>query len=238
LYDERIPGNDTCAPSGLTLLASWKDASALGDVVVVALGTNDSGLYDKSRWQRNWAEAMRLAGGRPVVFLTTQAQPGSTQHADQSSYSNALRQWCGGERLCVLADWANTAAAYNPSSYVDSVHLNLGATRARATFIADVVAALLSGSPIPNPQSPPTPTIPPADPATTPVPTAAPDTATTTTTTTTTGPSSTTADTTIAVPSAAATTTTSPVPTPTTPTQTPMQTSTQTSVGAAEDTGD
>jgi peptidoglycan hydrolase-like protein with peptidoglycan-binding domain len=162
LYDARIPGNETCAPSGLTLLKSWADAGALGDVVVVALGTNDSGLYEKSRWLNNWAEGLRLAGGRPVVFLTTQARVGSDQYARQGSYTSALRQWCSGQRLCVVAEWANTAAANDSGSYVDAVHINLAATRARATFIADVVAALLTGRPIPNPHPPPTPAIPPA----------------------------------------------------------------------------
>ena len=31
LRPRRAPDNDTCAPSGLTLLASWADAAALGD---------------------------------------------------------------------------------------------------------------------------------------------------------------------------------------------------------------
>lgn len=156
--DERIPGNDTCAPSGLTLLASWAAAGALGDVVVIALGTNDSGLFDRSGWQRNWAEALRLAGGRPVVFLTTQALAGSAQEARQRTYSAALRQWCAGEETCVVAEWANTSAANDPASYADSVHLIGGATGARAAFVADVVAALVAGRPIPNPPPPPPPT--------------------------------------------------------------------------------
>ena len=172
LFEDRILGNETCAPSGLTLLASWAGAAALGDVVVVALGTNDSGLYDKSRWQHNWAEALRLAGGRPVVFVTTQAGPGSAQYTRQNTYAAALRQWCAGQRLCVLAEWANTVAAADAASYVDTVHLTAAGTRARAAFIAEVVAALLTGRPIPNPQPPPTPAIPPAETTTTTVETA------------------------------------------------------------------
>ncbi len=198
LYDARIPGNETCAPSGLTLLKSWADAAALGDVVVVALGTNDSGLFEKPRWENSWAEALRLAGGRPVVFLTTQARAGSDQYQRQSSYSGALRQWCSGQRLCVVAEWANTAAANDSTSYVDAVHINLAATRARAAFIAEVVAALLTGRPIPNPHPPPTPVIPPAvTTTTTSVPTDPADPAATTTTlvtdpeTTTTAPATT-----------------------------------------------
>ena len=69
LYDARIPGNETCAPSGLTLLKSWADAAALGDVVVVALGTNDSGLFEKpalaEQLGRGPAPRRRTAGRVP-----------------------------------------------------------------------------------------------------------------------------------------------------------------------------
>jgi peptidoglycan hydrolase-like protein with peptidoglycan-binding domain len=243
LFDERIPGNDTCAPSGLTLLASWADADALGDVAVVALGTNDAGLFDKSRWQRNWVEALRLADGRPVVFLTTQARPGSDQYDRQSSYAIALRQWCTGQRLCVLADWANTAAANDPASYVDTVHLNLAATRTRATFIADVVAALLTGRPIPNPQRPPTPTIPPAGTTTTAV--ATEPASTTTTPSSPTTPATTIAPTTTTTPdvttSAPATTTAAPTTTTTTTVASTTTTTTvasTTTAPAPPDSGD
>jgi peptidoglycan hydrolase-like protein with peptidoglycan-binding domain len=208
-FDERIPGNDTCAPSGLTLLASWSAAGALGDVVVIGLGTNDSGLYGRSGWQRNWAEALRLSGGRPVVFLTTQALAGSTQAPRQHTYSVALRQWCAGEELCVLAEWANTAAANDPASYADSVHLNGSATRARAAFVTEVVAALVAGRPIPSPLPPATTTIPPSD-------------TTTTTSTSTTAPviTATTTTTTRAIPTEPSTTTAAPATTTSSPTTT------------------
>jgi peptidoglycan hydrolase-like protein with peptidoglycan-binding domain len=236
VFEDRIPGNDTCAPSGLTLLASWADASALGDVVVIALGTNDSGLYDKTRWQNNWAEAIRLAGGRPVVFVTAQAGPGSAQYARQNTYTAALRQWCSGQRLCVIAEWGNTAAAADPASYVDTVHLNIAGTRARAAFIADVVAALLTGRPIPNPQPPPTPTIPPA--VTTTSVATTPGTTTTTpsnpTTSTTITSSSTTSPTTTTTPAATTTSTTS---TTTTTSTTSTTTTTTLLEGPPDSTG-
>ncbi|HEX4981876.1 MAG TPA: peptidoglycan-binding protein [Ilumatobacteraceae bacterium] len=249
LFEDRIPGNETCAPSGLTLLKSWSDAIALGDVVVVALGTNDSGLFDKSRWQSNWVEAMRLAGGRPVVFLTTQARPGSDQYDRQKSYAIALRQWCNGQRLCILADWANTAAANDPASYVDTVHLNLAGTRARASFIADVVAALLTGRPIPNPQPPPTPTIPPAgtttttavatEPASTSTTPSSPTPpATTIAPTTTTTPDVTTSAPATTTTAAPTTTTTTVASTTTTTTATTTTSTTATTAPAPPDSGD
>ena len=129
LLEKRIPGNGTCRPSGLTQLATWAGAGRLGDVVVAALGTNDSGLFDRTRLERNWAEALRLAGDRPVLFLTTQARPTSAQLNRQRTYSEALRQWCASEEHCVLADWATTPAANDPASYIDSVHLNEVGTR-------------------------------------------------------------------------------------------------------------
>ena len=162
LYDARIPGNETCAPSGLTLLKSWADAAALGDVVVVALGTNDSGLFEKSRWQNSWAEALRLAGGRPVVFLTTQARAGSDQYHARAR----TRARCGNGA-------AANGCASSPSGRTPRQPTTRRRTSTRCTstspppgpaaaFIADVVAALLTGRPIPNPHPPPTPAIPPA----------------------------------------------------------------------------
>ena len=168
LFEDRIPGNETCAPSGLTLLASWADAAC----------------PRRRRRRRTW--------GRTTPACTT--SPGGNKtgprrcasQGDDPSCSSPLRPGpaapstpartltprpCGsgapGQRLCVLAEWANTAAAADPASYVDTVHLNVAGTRARAAFIAEVVAALLTGRPIPNPQPPPTPAIPPAETTTT-----------------------------------------------------------------------
>ena len=187
------PGNATCAPSGLELLKMWSEAAALGDAVVLALGTNDATLFAEQRWIQHWEQALAFVGGRPLLALTTQGRPGSLVAPAQAEYSEALRLWCATKPNCVLADWGLTMAANDAASYVDSVHLTTAATDARAIFISDVVAALLSGEPIPNPVPLPTPTttMPPA--TTTSTSTTSP---TSTTTTSTTAPSTTSSSTT------------------------------------------
>jgi len=151
LIPEPEPGNHTCAPSGLELLQMWSQAKALGDLVVLALGTNDATLFSDQLWTRHWDQALELTDGRRLVILTTQGRPGSPAAVAQETYSEALRVWCAAESACVLADWGLTVAAMDAASYVESVHLTPAATDARASFIRDVVAALLSDEPIPNP---------------------------------------------------------------------------------------
>jgi peptidoglycan hydrolase-like protein with peptidoglycan-binding domain len=140
------PDNGTCSPSGLELLRLWSEAGALGDVVVVALGTNDAGLYQPDAWVEHWQEALQLVGDRPIVFVTSQAMLGAGR-TTQTRYSEALRQWCARTAQCVLAEWAYTPTALDNASYVDPVHLTLPATQARARFLAEVVAALITGRP-------------------------------------------------------------------------------------------
>ena len=186
LLAEPEPGNDTCAPSGLELLRMWSEARALGDVVVLALGTNDATLFNDQHWQGHWEQVFEFAGNRPVIVVTTQARPGNSAALAQAAYSEALRQWCATEQRCVLADWALTEAANDAGSYVDAVHLTRAGTDARASFIRDVVQALLTGQPIPNPVAlaTPTTTVPPTTTSTT----IAPATTTTSTLPTTTVP--------------------------------------------------
>jgi lysophospholipase L1-like esterase len=228
------PGNETCSPSGLTLLEYWARAGALGDIVVIALGTNDAGLYSERTWISHWNEAIRLAGQRPVVFVTTKARAGAGRYAQQDGYAAALRRWCEPQPRCFVADWALTAAANTSDIYADEVHLRSAGTQARAAFIAAAVRALFDGAPIPNPQPlpAPTPTVPPESTTTTLVPpttTLVPATASTTTTatdavtTTTTLPR--TSTTTIVPPTTTttSTTTTSTTVAPTTTTSSPPE---------------
>lgn len=235
MYPEPLPGNDTCAPSGLTLLALWGQADALGDIVVVALGTNDAGLYAPQKWEQHWNEALRLTGSRPVIFVSTRARAGTSRVAGQDAYSAALRTWCDRQARCHLADWALTTSANDWSNYYDHVHLRSAGTQARADFIAAAARALFAGAPIPNPSpiNVPTPSLPPATttpptsttsttttlPPRTTSTTAAPATTTTvarTTTTTTTAPTTTRPTTTTVAPTTTTATTTSVSPTTTT----------------------
>jgi peptidoglycan hydrolase-like protein with peptidoglycan-binding domain len=248
LLSEPQPGNDTCAPSGLELLELWAAAGGLGDLVVIALGTNDAGLHRESTWVSHWESAMRIAGDRPVLFLTSQARAGDRRIDAQAAYSAALRTWCAATPRCHVADWAATAIANDPASYSDGVHLRSGATRARAGFIRDSVAAVLStldpatiASTIPPTTIPtvPTTTIPTAPTTTIPtVPTTTIPTIPTTTIPTTTIPTTTIPTTTIpttTIPTTTIPTTTIPpttIPTTTIPPTTTSPTSTSTSTSS------
>jgi hypothetical protein len=212
LLAEPEPGNTTCAPSGLELLELWRDANAFGDIVVIALGTNDAGLFDEARWIRNWNDVLRLTGDRPVIFLTTRARAASTRTADLDRYAAVLRAWCDEQPRCFLADWALTPAANDPASYVDPVHLTRAATLARAGFIRDAVSALFDGRPLPNPA--PIPTVVATVPSTSTTTTTQPPITTRPTTTTTLPPATTT--TTLAKPTTTTSTTTSTSTTSTT----------------------
>ena len=220
MYPEPLPGNETCAPSGLTLLALWGQANALGDIVVVALGTNDAGLYSTSKWEQHWNEALRLTGNRPVIFVSTKARAGTRRVPQQDAYSAALRTWCGSQPRCHLADWALTMSANDASIYYDDVHLRSRGTQARADFVAAAARALFAGEPIPNPAPINTPTtpLPPATSTTTTTTVAAATTTTTVPTATTTTVRPTTTTTTTVAPT---TTTVAPTTTTTTTTVAP-----------------
>ncbi len=223
LLAEPEPGNQTCAPSGLTLLEMWADAGAVGDVVVIALGTNDAGLFTERYWTEHWQQAFAFAGARPVVLITTQARPGNPRVALQAAYSHAARRWCSTVPRCVLGDWALTAAANDPASYVDSVHLTAAGADARATFIRDVVDALVSGRPIPDPAPLPTPTSAPAPlPSTTTSTSTTSTTSTSTTSTTSTVPASTTSTSTTSTSTTSTSTSTTSTIASTTTTTSPV----------------
>ena len=220
LVPDPQPGNDTCSPSGLTLLRYWAEARALGDIVVIALGTNDAGLYSESTWISHWNEAIRLTGQRPVVFVTTKARAGAGRYAEQDAYAAALRRWCAPQPRCFVADWALTAAANTSANYADEVHLRSAGTQARAAFIAAAVRALFDGDPIPNPQPLPAPM--PTVPSTTTTTIAS---ATTTTTTAPTTSTTAVSATTTTLPRASTTTAPTAPTTPTTTTLAPTTTS-------------
>jgi peptidoglycan hydrolase-like protein with peptidoglycan-binding domain len=216
LLSDPQPFNESCAPAGLELLRLWAEQDALGDIVVIALGTNDAGLFTTEGWIDHWQTALDLAGERPVVFITTRARAGSSRESTQEAYSGALRVWCDEQPQCVLGDWAATEAASDPSVYFDAVHLRANGTEARAAFVRDVVRLLPDDDLNVRPTTTTSTTVPP----------------TTTTTSTTTSTTSTTSTTT----STTTTTTTSPTvpPTPTTTSTTTSTTSTTTSTTTTE----
>jgi lysophospholipase L1-like esterase len=135
--------NGSCWASGLKLLEQWKASGTLGDLVVVALGTNDAVGRGEEEWVESWEAAYALTDPRPVLFVTTAGRPGD-QRADRFvAYNEALVEWCEERDRCVLVDWAAEPEAADRSSYVDYVHLGQRATEVRARFLAEAAAAVL-----------------------------------------------------------------------------------------------
>lgn len=144
LVDAPEPGNETCSPSGLELVQQWQNSGQLTGVLVVALGTNDSGLYGLSTWEKHWQAALDANAGRPVVFVTAAGKPGTNQEQRQARYSEELTSWCQTRPACVIADWATTPTAQAAASYSDDVHLTSSATKQRATYLAAAARSVVA----------------------------------------------------------------------------------------------
>jgi hypothetical protein len=129
------PGNAFCRPSGLELLGLWSDFARSASAVVIALGTNDAGIYGEVGWIRRWEQAASLSSG-PLVFVTAAARPGDPWVDKVERYNATLRWWCPSQPRCVLAEWDRTLPAQDPNSYVDHVHLTRAAGEMRAVFVA------------------------------------------------------------------------------------------------------
>jgi hypothetical protein len=170
LVDQNV--NETCRPSGLGLLEQWAADSTLGDIVIIALGTNDAGLRDEQGWEMRWDQALAITAPRPVMFVSVSSSSVDSRAGRLSRYNLALRTWCMTAPRCYIAEWAMTAAATKDTSYTDGIHLTRDATLKRAAFLGDSVATLLAGKPL----------IPPAPFATTTTTTATTSTTTTSTT--------------------------------------------------------
>lgn len=130
--------NDTCRPSGLELVRQWADLTRLSSATVIALGTNDAGMYSEEEWIRRWNRVVELTGG-PLIFVTVAGRPGDRWVDNANRYNATLRWWCSSEPRCVLAEWDTTAPARDVASYIDHVHLTRAVGEMRAVFIAVVV---------------------------------------------------------------------------------------------------
>ena len=165
---EPEPGNPTCRPSGLELLAAWSDFTRSSSVTVIALGTNDAASFTHGGWIRHWRRAVDLTTG-PVVFVTAAARPGDRWVETVSAYNSSLREWCASEQRCTLAAWDESATANDQASYIDHVHLTRKAGHIRAVFIAAIARRVaVPAPPGPTRWRPPTLSLPPAPTSTVP----------------------------------------------------------------------
>jgi lysophospholipase L1-like esterase len=119
-------GRDTA--TGARNLA--RRAYELGEVLVVALGTND--LPDPLAFSANIDLIMEIAGGRRVVWVTV-ARSG-WDRLDQALV-RAQARWAN----LSVADWRPIIAGHPDMRAYDGIHLTEAGYRLRASFIADAI---------------------------------------------------------------------------------------------------
>lgn len=127
------PTHRRCRPEGLELLASWATDGALPRTIVVALGTNDAGLFPPEQIQTHLTELAALTAGSRLVVVNVAKRHMTPRTRD---WNHALQRWCQTLTRCTYADWAGTGTARDTRSYrPDGVHLRIGAVRDRIDFL-------------------------------------------------------------------------------------------------------
>lgn len=122
-------GRDTATGAGILAHRRFE----LGDVLVVALGTND--LPDPYAFSSNIDLIMEIAGSRRVIWVTV-ARSGSDR-LDQALVA-AESRWAN---LSVV-DWRPIIAGHPDMRASDGIHLTEAGYRLRALFIADAIDAV------------------------------------------------------------------------------------------------
>lgn len=147
----RSPFNRTCRREGLEQLRFMAQNGTLGGAVVIALGTNDAGIYTTASLRAaHLTEVRRLVGGRPIYLVSVVALRPSVNER-MVSYNRDVAAWCATDRACRVIDWAATPAAANPATYSgDGIHLSAAGMVARASFIARQVVRLADAVLVPR----------------------------------------------------------------------------------------
>jgi lysophospholipase L1-like esterase len=131
------PLHSKCKREGLEMIKYLRDARGLGTEVVVALGTNDAGLYPGARSIPNLNEVRKLVGTRKIWIVTVRKLSGGPKLKQWNATAAA---WCARDISCALIPWAESSLASNPAVYSqDGVHLTERGAKLRAEMIATVV---------------------------------------------------------------------------------------------------
>lgn len=132
------PGSreETCWLQGLDVVSALVEEGRLPQVVVMALGTNDTSL-PVARVYDALNELREVLAGRRLVLLATASLPMGESHV---RWNSAARGWCASDRSCVFLDWFPEDA---PQEFFapDGLHLSGAGSRWRA----EALAAALSG---------------------------------------------------------------------------------------------
>jgi hypothetical protein len=123
---------------GIAAMQTLAYSGRLGDVVVIALGTN--GAFSSSQLDR----IVALARGRRIVMVTNYC----TYCSWVAANNELIRAGCRQLRDCTVAEWEGLAAANLSWFYADGVHMPIGGAGGRA--YADLVARMLERTPAPR----------------------------------------------------------------------------------------
>ena len=139
------PNSPRCRREGLTTLAHLTHTRELAQRVVLALGTNDAGLFRPEQISANLTEARRVVGSQRTLYLVSIARRGGSRQ--YTIYNDTARAWCAKDSRCEFVEWARSVEAQQPHSYTaDGVHLQPAAVQARAQMIADTLTTKASAS--------------------------------------------------------------------------------------------
>jgi hypothetical protein len=122
--------------SGISGMQALAGSGRLGDIVVVALGTN--GPFANSQLD----QVAALAAGRRLVMLTNYCPYCTWVVAN----NELIRTGCRRIRNCTVADWQGLAATNPAWFYSDGVHMPIGGVGGQA--YADLIAQALQRQPV------------------------------------------------------------------------------------------
>jgi hypothetical protein len=124
---------------GIAAMQALAYSGRLGDVVVIALGTN--GAFSSSQLDR----IVALAGGRRLVMVTNYC----TYCSWVAANNELIRSGCRQVPDCTVAEWEDLAAANPGWFYADGVHMPIGGPGGQA--YADLIAQMLQRPPAGRP---------------------------------------------------------------------------------------
>lgn len=128
------PSSRACRREGLEVLSNLRQTNALPDAVVIALGTNDAGLFKPAEIISSLNNARKLIGERPLFIVSVKKLTSSKKPGIWNSTASG---WCASDINCNFLDWASSPDAAVRAMYgSDRVHLTSAGLTARASFIA------------------------------------------------------------------------------------------------------
>ena len=135
------PVDSKCRREGLEQIRYWAQRGELGEVVVIALGTNDAGLFTAKQTAGNLSTVRSIVRNREIKIVSVAAL--GSRNKRMKAWNEAAATWCAADTNCVMVPWAESAYAKAKTTYSsDGIHLTVEGTKHRAAVIAATVAGL------------------------------------------------------------------------------------------------